>query len=187
MELKASEVARALADAFEASGVPYAIGGALALAYWAPPRATNDVDVDVFVDEAQIGTVFRAIRSIGAHVDETEARRRIEDRGDFRADLEGMRIDVFVAFADLHEGVKARRRQVLLRGRLVWVLSAEDTVVFKMLFDRPKDWIDIELVMAAGPADLDVTTIRSVFTSWVGAGDSRLARLDELASRHRPG
>lgn len=184
MELKANEIARALADALESAGVPYAIGGALALAYWAPPRATNDVDLDVFADEARFGAVFDAIRSTGAHVDEAEARRQIEERGDFRAEFEGMRIDVFVAFADLHEGVKARRREVILRGRPVWVLSAEDTVVFKMLFDRPKDWIDIELVVAAGPLTLDVPVIRSVFAAWVGTEDSRLARFAELVARH---
>ena len=38
MTAKANALARRLADALEAGGVPYAIGGAIALAYWAPPR-----------------------------------------------------------------------------------------------------------------------------------------------------
>ena len=42
-------VARRLADALEAEGLPYAVGGALALSNYAPPRGTVDVDINVFI------------------------------------------------------------------------------------------------------------------------------------------
>ena len=45
----APEIARAIADALEERGIGYAIGGAIALGYYAVPRATVDVDVNVFV------------------------------------------------------------------------------------------------------------------------------------------
>lgn len=45
----AADVARALADALERHNISYAIGGALALGFYAPPRATLDVDVNAFV------------------------------------------------------------------------------------------------------------------------------------------
>jgi hypothetical protein len=45
----AVDIARRLADALAKEGMRYAIGGALALAYYAPPRATVDVDINVFV------------------------------------------------------------------------------------------------------------------------------------------
>jgi hypothetical protein len=38
----AAEIARAVADELERDGLPYAIGGALALGFYAPPRATVD-------------------------------------------------------------------------------------------------------------------------------------------------
>lgn len=44
----APDVARRLADALEAGGLPYAIGGALAMAVGGFARATVDVDLDVF-------------------------------------------------------------------------------------------------------------------------------------------
>jgi len=37
-----AEVARVLADALDRRGLPYAVGGALALGFYAPPRATLD-------------------------------------------------------------------------------------------------------------------------------------------------
>jgi hypothetical protein len=45
----------AIAKAFDAHGVPYAIGGALAYGYWAVPRATLDIDVNVFVPRDGLG------------------------------------------------------------------------------------------------------------------------------------
>lgn len=45
------QAALALAGEFEARGVDYAIGGALALSLWSEPRATNDVDVFVELSE----------------------------------------------------------------------------------------------------------------------------------------
>ena len=40
----AAEVARDLADALEQGGIPYAIGGAIALGFYAAPRAKADVE-----------------------------------------------------------------------------------------------------------------------------------------------
>ena len=49
--------------------IPYAFGGALALAYWAPPRATADIDLNVFVRENALEPVFDAIESAGFQLD----------------------------------------------------------------------------------------------------------------------
>ena len=38
----AAELARLLADVLERHGLPYAIGGAIALGFYAPPRARAD-------------------------------------------------------------------------------------------------------------------------------------------------
>lgn len=183
--MKATELARKLADALELAGIPYAVGGALAYGYWAPPRATNDVDLDIFLDENEIDRAFEALESTGATLDRSAARQMITTRCDFRAELEGMRIDVFVAFARMHEGVRERRQRVPLRGRDVWVLSAEDLLIFKMLFDRPKDWIDIEAMVAVRASNLDERLLQELFEEWVGPGDSRLDRLRGLLGRYR--
>ena len=43
-----ADAARSIADALEEAGIDYAIGGALAYAYYGIPRATNDIDLNVF-------------------------------------------------------------------------------------------------------------------------------------------
>ena len=42
-----------LEEGFAGRGIPHAFGGALALAYYATPRATVDIDVNVFVPVAR--------------------------------------------------------------------------------------------------------------------------------------
>jgi hypothetical protein len=39
----------AVGDALSRAGIPHAFGGALALAYYATPRATIDIDLNVFL------------------------------------------------------------------------------------------------------------------------------------------
>jgi hypothetical protein len=64
------EAGLAIARAFDAAAIPYALGGALAYGIWAIPRATLDVDVNVFVADAELGRVADALRSLGIAVDQ---------------------------------------------------------------------------------------------------------------------
>ncbi len=42
--------------------IPHAFGGAIALAYWTlDPRATSDIDVNVFIPAADAGRLLRAL------------------------------------------------------------------------------------------------------------------------------
>lgn len=61
-ERGAAEAAQSLADALHAADIPYAIGGALALAVAGVPRGTADVDLNVFVDAARVPELNRAGR-----------------------------------------------------------------------------------------------------------------------------
>ncbi|MBL8680775.1 MAG: hypothetical protein JNK05_16470 [Myxococcales bacterium] len=69
------EAGLAIGAALDRSAVPYALGGALALSYWAVPRATADVDVNVFVHD-ELGTMWAALGGIGLPMLLEAARRR---------------------------------------------------------------------------------------------------------------
>ncbi len=49
--LNALAVAKRIAEHLDEHGLPYGIGGALALGAWGAPRATKDVDMTIFVRE----------------------------------------------------------------------------------------------------------------------------------------
>jgi hypothetical protein len=149
----APEFARHLADLLETAAIPHAIGGALALGVWGFPRATNDVDLDIFVQADALTPVVAALRAGGCEVDLAAALASASTRGDFKVWWHGMRADAFVASIPLYEAVRRRIRQAPLEGRPAWFLSPEDLAIFKMLFFRTKDLLDLErLVAFLGPS-----------------------------------
>jgi hypothetical protein len=78
--------------------------------------------------------------------------------------------------------VEQRIREADFEGTRIWVLSAEDIVVFKVIFNRPHDWRDIERVChRIGPA-LDVQYVNRWLTEILGSDDSRIERLKRVAS-----
>ena len=64
-----SERVLILTGAFERAGIPYAVGGAIALGYYAEPRATKDIDVNIFLPETEAKRVLHVILSPGAQFD----------------------------------------------------------------------------------------------------------------------
>ncbi|MBI2894225.1 MAG: hypothetical protein HYY06_11800 [Deltaproteobacteria bacterium] len=184
----AAAVARRLADELEAEGLPYAVGGALALGVWGVPRGTVDVDLDLFLDEAELPRGFAAIRRAGCEIDEASAIASACGRGDFRAFFEGMRVDVFVPCIPFYDAVRRRIRAAPLEGRLAWFLAPEDLAVFKMLFFRTKDILDLERLVAVSGSEIDRALVRASLVDIVGDEDARVRRWDALvvAAASRP-
>jgi len=179
----AAEVARTIADALDRHGLPYAIGGAIALGFYAVPRATVDVDVNVFVPPAdQLARALIALADAGfvAEEEESQLRARANAEGQFRGSIRGLRVDVFVPAIAYYAQLASRRRQVTLQGKPLWILSPEDLVVLKMMFFRRKDLADVEAVLRDQGASLDRQFVRRQLIELVGLEDERLAALEEI-------
>lgn len=143
----------ALHDSLSDAALPHAFGGAIALAYCTEePRGTRDVDVNVFVEPSRAAEVMAAMPSgvQATHADVEAAGRD----GQVRVWWEDTPIDVFLDVHRFHAVVAAGVRQMPFAGRSIPVLDCTALVVFKALFDRTKDWADIEAVVEAGAADL---------------------------------
>jgi hypothetical protein len=186
-ERGAAEAAQRIADALEQAGIPYAIGGALALAVSGVPRGTADVDVNVFIAEDQIPQVVGVLAALGIEVDADAAIAHARRDGMFIGRWDGMRIDVFlpsIPFA--HEAEKTRLRVTDAAGWSGWFLSPEALSVFKLLFFRAKDMVDLErLVAVAGPA-FDAAYVRRWLVDMMGEEDPRVARWDDIVARFSP-
>jgi hypothetical protein len=179
----AAEAAQRIADALEEAGLPYAIGGALALAIAGVPRGTADVDVNVFVGEDRVADVIDALRRVGVEVDATAAVARAHHDGMFVGRWDGMRIDVFlpsIPFAE--EAGLTRIRVTDDTGWSGWFLSAEAIAVFKLLFFRGKDVVDLERLVAVR-AELDRDYVRRWIVEMMGDSDERVARWDAIVAR----
>lgn len=168
----------AIADSLDAGEIPWALGGALALAYATQePRGTRDIDVNVFVKADRAEEVFAAMPSGVRHslLDVTASAQ--DDQ--VRLWWDDTPIDVFFAADAFHAEIDRRCRLVPFAGRSVRVLCAEDLAVFKAMFDRPKDWVDIATMVEADAIDLESAAYR--LRQRLG-DDSRVERLRSLAT-----
>lgn len=171
----------ALTRALEAAAIPHAFGGALALAYYSTPRATHDVDLNLFVPSDPAERVLAVLAPLGVSPLPEAERRALRERGQARCHWEHTPLDLFFAYDPLHESCRARLRRVPFGdGVEIPVLSAEDLAVFKVLFDRAKDWRDLaELLFALGPG-FDPAYTRDWLGRILEPGDARLARFEAL-------
>jgi hypothetical protein len=179
-ELPLPEKVLAIHQQLEATKIPHAIGGALALAYYAEPRATVDVDVNVFVSIDRWPEVRDALDSLGVDVSIDPAA--LERDGQVRLWWGRNAVDLFFSYDEFHEEMRRRARKVPFGRGTLQILSPEHLAVCKAMFDRPKDWLDIEqILVAADPIDLE--EIEGWLERMVDKDDPRLARLEEIKAR----
>lgn len=180
--MDATEAAVHFAVALRRAGVPYAIGGAIAYGFFGVPRGTHDVDLNLFVSGDQAAPALDALIAAGLLVDRAEAVRSADERGDARGSFQGMPVDLFFNSIPAHERASARTREVTLHSEKVRVLAAEDIAIFKMLFFRGKDLVDVERLLAQMGAGLDRASVRAALVEVVGVDDYRTRRWDEMAA-----
>lgn len=171
------EKVTAIDEALDAGRIPHAFGGALALAYYAEPRATIDVDVNVFAVPEEADAVARALRPLGVEPDPD--RVALERDGQARWRWAETPIDLFFANDPIHDAMRESVRKVPFGEARIPILGPEHLLLCKVAFDRPKDWVDIEQMILLSE-DLDRTEIDRWLERIVVPGDGRRERLGEL-------
>jgi len=160
--------------------IPHAFGGALALAYYATPRGTEDIDIKIFVPASEADRVLGPLAELGVARATAADRTRLRRDGQVRVHWGRTPLDLFFSYDALHEACRPRSRTVAFGSDEIEILSAEDLVVFKVLFDRDKDWVDIGHLLFAMEGEFDAEYV----TGWLGriveVDDARQARFEEL-------
>lgn len=174
---------RTLAQRVEAidgalSGLPHAFGGALALAYYAEPRSTIDIDVNVFVPAERFPDVAAPLVRLGASAADPAVAEIVRRDGQARVMWDDTPIDLFFSYDPFHDAAGRNTRRVPFGETTVPILGPEHLVVCKVVFDRPKDWVDIGAMLDAGTSIDAAEVLR-----WVGriAGDDD-PRYDRVAA-----
>lgn len=101
-------------------------------------------------------------------------RRELTTSGQTRAWWENTPVDLFFDTHPFHTVAASRVRQVPFTGRSIPVLDCTSLAVFKAMFNRIKDWADLEAMAAAG--QLDSVAVGAFLSDLLGE-DPRLARL----------
>ena len=165
------------------AAVPHAFGGALALAYHAEPRATRDIDVNVFVPADSRAEVLDPLERLGAS---TEGANELIDRdGQARVLWDSTPIDLFFAYDEFHHAADRGAVTVPFADVEIRVLSASHLTVCKAVFDRPKDWVDIDAMLELD-APIDVAEVMRWVGRICGDEDPRYVRIATVLASRAP-
>ena len=139
----------AVHEMLDSMRVPHQFGGAIALAWYRSPRATTDIDLNVTLSPSEAEPVLGALPHLGVSVSESD-RAAIERDGQARLDWDGSYLDIFFATLELHREMATSSHEVAFGPVHIPILSPEHLIVCKAVFDRPKDWVDIEEIVGWG-------------------------------------
>lgn len=169
-----------LSRGLQEAGLPYAFGGALALAYYAEPRATVDIDVNVFVRPDRYPEVEVLLGRIG--VERFPSAASVARDGQGRSWWGRTPVDLFFSYDEVHRAMQRDARVVPFGDDEIVILSPEHLVVAKVVFNRPKDWIDIDQVLVCVPR-FDVEEASRWLFHLIGRDDPRSLRFEEAVTR----
>lgn len=165
-----NETARRLVGILERMQAPYAVGGAVAMAFAGFVRATRDLDVLVLVPAVRTqefadalaaeGFVMRLGDSSPTPPDAGLMAAATRESGHFKAWRGDTRVEVFSPRVPLQDSILRRRVKADLGDFSFWVTTAEDLILLKMVFHRPKDLEDARRLLAANRETLDVAYLR---------------------------
>ncbi len=133
----------AFQERLRSAGIPSAVVGGIALSVWGEPRATRDVDVRILLGREEAHRLLSALADeyILLADNPLEALRRMGFL--FVQDRAGVRLDLLLADTDFDREVVRRARPVeIAPGQVIYVCSAEDLLVYKLISTRSRDHED---------------------------------------------
>lgn len=165
------ELVAKLADAFERLQMRYALGGALATSYWGTPRATEDIDClialpalkyQLLADElGRIGLLLRNNEGAFSPITVPRMREQAENDKLIECFFDSIRVELFLPAVALQEEILRRAVMVPINGREFLATTAEDLILLKMAFHRPKDLMDVRSILWVQRGQLDLDYIRN--------------------------
>lgn len=133
---------RRVVEVLDQAGVPYMLTGSLAAAYYAVPRATQDIDVVIDTEEPGLDRLVEGLLSAGWYVDRDAALDAWRARGQFNAiePESGWKADFIVRRDRSYSQEEFRRRaRISLLGVELAIASLEDVVISKLEWSRLGD------------------------------------------------
>ena len=130
------EVLGLVSDRLSARGLPFMLTGSFALAYYATPRMTRDLDIVVALNESDVGTLVAAFE-LDFYIDADAARTAIVTERMFNLmHLEsGVKVDLIIRKSSEFRQVEfARRQPVSIAGIQTWIVSGEDLILSKLVW-----------------------------------------------------
>jgi hypothetical protein len=163
-----------LAAVLDGARVEWYLCGSFASTHHGVPRSTQDVDVLVRMEAGALDRILAALDDDLYYV--SDARQALVHGQPFNVidRVTGWKADVMATRSAFHQSELARRQRVRILGVDVWVQSAEDTILSKLVWMKrsggsERQARDIEGILAVSGSVLDTAYMES----WLDALDVR--------------
>jgi hypothetical protein len=149
-------------DCLTELNIDYAVMGGLAVRVHAIPRPTNDVDLTVALSRDRLQGWFVELEKRGLSVPETYrygwvdmvAGMPIIKLKTYLDPTQSVDIDVFLAESEYQSSILSRKIRAEVDGKPIWLVSAEDLILLKLIASRPRDLLDIaDILFIQGEMD----------------------------------
>jgi hypothetical protein len=161
--LEIEDVAVRLGRTLDELHIRYLIGGSVASSLAGEPRATNDLDLLIDLEESQVEKLAAALGP-DFEVDEASLLEAVRRRRSWNIFFLPMvtKIDLFIMRSDPFDASELeRRRSIDLPGGTVWVATPEDILLRKLAWYREggessaTQWRDVLGILAVSRVGFD--------------------------------
>lgn len=152
----------------EDNGHRYAVIGGIALSQWGVVRVTQDIDLKVLVSNLD----YAGVRAFLTRAFPQAARQNAPQNAFIVAvEIDAVIVDFLLTAPGYEEQIIARAVPRNLNGFSIWVCSAEDLIIQKVIAGRGKDWPDVEALLIEQHGKLDEAYIENWLSQFAEALD----------------
>ena len=151
------EFVKLIADRLDGAAIPYMLTGSVAMAHYAEPRMTRDVDLVVECPPDQSDRLI-SLFSGDCYVDDKTARDAIRSQGMFNIihNTWAVKADFIIRKGQPYrEAEFERRRSISVEGSKLWIVAPEDLILSKLVWSSStgsdQQNSDVKSLLAAVP------------------------------------
>lgn len=183
--------ARASIEILREQKAPFALIGGIALGFRAAPRATQDVDFAVAINDAAAERLVHAFQDSGFQIDAVLVNKRDRSLATVRVHDPRTKVlvDLLISFCGIEREIVDGASLERWRDLVLPVVSRGHLIAMKLLANRKQDQADLENLLRALPEKDKRQAVRGVgqiMASLRGEGRDLKKELKALFIEHRP-
>ena len=148
--MKDEEATVAVLDALASQGIPFMVVGSISVIYWSFPCGATEPDLVIDLGDGSLALLMRALGP-GFRLDPQMSFETVTmtGRNEITVRDSAFSIEFFHLSRDAHDQERFRRRvSARILNRDAFVPTAEDVIITKLRWARPKDREDLRNVIA---------------------------------------
>lgn len=147
------ELLKRIAAALDAAGIPYMIIGGQAVLLYGEPRLTRDIDLALGIGPDEVERLIAVLPALILAPLTPNPKEFVQETMVLPCQDKktGIRVD-FIFSLTSYEAEAMNRAKLIKMGPIeIRFASLEDLIIHKVVAGRPRDWEDVDRVLAKNP------------------------------------